>query len=186
MTLFSISSFTPYTPSNWYWIVGQSITDVWSSARAQYVPQTDSVYVEWLGAGNIPTPISTEDALQIVLADAYPAGWPSSLPQQAAALILGGLSITSNSTPSLNAVYSASPNTITYVNSEVVSILLNGTFTGGSSTLQWADITGTLHTFPSTDSFKAFATVLGAFVNGAIQVEIGASTTLPSNSVTIP
>ena len=71
------AAFPPYTPSNWYWNVGQSTTQVWSSARAQYVPLTDTTYVAWLAAGNVPTPIADIASLQIVLAAAYPAGAPA-------------------------------------------------------------------------------------------------------------
>lgn len=63
-----------YTPSSWYWIVGESKTQVYSSAQAAYVAVTDKTYAAWLAAGNLPTNIDTEADLWSVLATAFPAG----------------------------------------------------------------------------------------------------------------
>jgi hypothetical protein len=63
-----------YNPSNWYWAVGGSTSQVWSSAAAAYVPATDATYAAWLAAGNAPTPIDSEASLATVLQAAYPAG----------------------------------------------------------------------------------------------------------------
>lgn len=114
-----------------------------------------------------------------------PAAPAPTLVQQAATLLAGGLAITSTGTPTLNGTYSATPSSIAYVSSEMVSILANGTFTNGGTTIQWADLAGALHTVPSTAAFKALATALGSFVGACLQVEIGASTTLPTASATI-
>jgi hypothetical protein len=62
-----------YNPSNWYWAVGGSTSQVWSSAAAAYVPATDATYAAWLAAGNAPTPIDSEASLAAVLQAAYPA-----------------------------------------------------------------------------------------------------------------
>jgi hypothetical protein len=129
------------------------------------------VYLAWVAAGNTPDP-------------APPAPAPT-LPQQAEALLSSGLTITSTSTPALNGTYPATPTAVSYVQAEMLSVLINGTFADGETTLQWADATGTLHTFPNVAVFKAFATAVGAFVAAATKVEIGASTTLPPASATI-
>jgi hypothetical protein len=114
----------------------------------------------------------------------YPVPAPT-LAQQATALLSAGLTITSTSTPAIDGTYPATPTAVSYVNAEMLSILANGTFADGATTLQWADATGALHTFPSVAVFKLFATAIGAFVAAATKVEIGASTTLPPSSVTI-
>jgi hypothetical protein len=63
-----------YNPSNWYWAVGGSTSQVWSSAAAAYVPTTDATYQTWLGAGNRATQIDSEASLAAVLQTAYLAG----------------------------------------------------------------------------------------------------------------
>jgi hypothetical protein len=63
-----------YTPSNWYWIVGDDESQVWSSRLAAFVPADDPAYVSWLAMGGVPTRIATMDELYDVLATAYPAG----------------------------------------------------------------------------------------------------------------
>ncbi len=59
----------PYTPSNWYWKVGDKSpsTQVYSSAADDYVLLTDPTYVAWLVSGGKPTPIDTEQNLADVL-----------------------------------------------------------------------------------------------------------------------
>ena len=54
-----------YNRSKWYWIVGGSTTQVYSSASSTYVPLSDSGYVTWLEAGNFPTKITADDMLLI-------------------------------------------------------------------------------------------------------------------------
>jgi hypothetical protein len=63
-----------YMPQNWYWIIGEDQTSVWSSARATAVPVDDADYVAWLVAHGVPTPIATKGDLQVVLAEQYPPG----------------------------------------------------------------------------------------------------------------
>lgn len=57
-----------YNPYNWYWIVGGSTTQVYSSASSNYVLLTDATYLAWLALGNKPTNIDTESNLGDVLA----------------------------------------------------------------------------------------------------------------------
>ena len=57
-----------YTPSNWYWVVAGSTTQVYSSAASDYVPVADATYVAWLAAGNRPSTIASETELGEVLA----------------------------------------------------------------------------------------------------------------------
>jgi hypothetical protein len=58
----------PFFPRNWYWVVGGSTTQVYSSAAGNYVPVDNAAYVAWLAAGNTPRPIDTEAKLGEVLA----------------------------------------------------------------------------------------------------------------------
>lgn len=66
-----------YTPSEWYWAVAGSTTQVFSSAAAAYVATNDPTYAAWLAAGGTPTKILIEADLWDVLALQYPAGLPS-------------------------------------------------------------------------------------------------------------
>lgn len=57
----------PYNSKNWYWRVSGSTTDVYSSARAAYVPVSDAAYQTWLKQGKKPTLIKSHDELTEVL-----------------------------------------------------------------------------------------------------------------------
>ena len=57
-----------YTPSDWYWIVNGSTTQVFSSASGAYVPTSDATYVAWKEDGTLPTRIGAEAELGEVLA----------------------------------------------------------------------------------------------------------------------
>jgi hypothetical protein len=52
-----------YNRSHWYWAVGGSTTQVYSSASSSYVPIADATYAAWLVAGNTPTRITADDML---------------------------------------------------------------------------------------------------------------------------
>jgi hypothetical protein len=58
-----------YNPFDWYWIVGGSATQVYSSKPAirNYVPATDPSYVAWFSDGTLPTNIDTEENLGAVI-----------------------------------------------------------------------------------------------------------------------
>ena len=57
-----------FNPANWYWIVGGSTTQVYSSAVGDFVPVADAAYQTWLAKGNQPTKIDTETNLGGALA----------------------------------------------------------------------------------------------------------------------
>ena len=65
-----------YNPSNWYWTVAGSTSQVWSSARAIYVPVTDTAYAAWLAAGNLPSRILNEAELLEVIQQQAPGSYP--------------------------------------------------------------------------------------------------------------
>jgi hypothetical protein len=58
----------PFTPSNWYWRVAGSTTQVYSSAAGNYVPSDDATYLAWVASGRTPTNIKNEAELGTVLA----------------------------------------------------------------------------------------------------------------------
>jgi hypothetical protein len=74
-----------YNPADWYWIVADSTTIVYSSKSATYIAVTDATYAAFVAAGGRATRIDNETDLQIVFATQYPAGWTSSSSASAAA-----------------------------------------------------------------------------------------------------
>lgn len=57
-----------FTPRDWYWIVGESTTQVYSSKTGDFVPVANAQYQAWLAQGKLPTKIDTEANLGEVLA----------------------------------------------------------------------------------------------------------------------
>lgn len=181
-----------FNASDWYWNVGSSTTQVYSSKSVSYLPITNQTYADWLSRGGIVTPIASEVALQAILAFYYPQGWLATPEQQAQGEALvalsAGIQIASVSTPGINGTYSATANSIANVNAIMTYILSNNTFPNGASTMPWADIGGAVHVFPNTTIFKDFAT---AFANYVTVVSIygdsgGTVGSIPSNQIAIP
>ncbi len=139
-----------------------------------------------------------DDADQVALIDAAIANkwtevtgtWPPAstaseqLMASATVLLSVPVAITSTSTPALSGSYGITMQDQAHIGAEVQSLMLNGTFADGSSTVAWPDASGAVHTF-SMAEFKAFATAIGAFVAACYKVLNGSSTTLPGNAVTI-
>ncbi len=68
MPPFEAPTRLPYNPSDWYWIVAGSTTQVYSSKAGDYVLSLDTGYQDWLTAGGAPTRIASEAELGEVLA----------------------------------------------------------------------------------------------------------------------
>lgn len=58
----------PYNPNDWYWIVGGSTTQVFSSAAGGYVPVNNPTFAAWKEDGSLPSSILNETELGEVLA----------------------------------------------------------------------------------------------------------------------
>jgi hypothetical protein len=106
------------------------------------------------------------------------------LPQQAATLIAAGLTITSTSTPAIDATYPCDQTTQTQLSAEVISLMLNGTFADGSDTIEWMDVNRTGHTM-TIAQFKTVATAIGAYVSGLTKCINGQASALPTSTVTV-
>lgn len=59
--------FNPIDFNNLYWNVGNSATQVYSSAAGSYVPLSNANYQAWLANGNTPIKIAVEQDLFDVL-----------------------------------------------------------------------------------------------------------------------
>ncbi len=112
--------------------------------------------------------------------------------QQAAqynGLLTAGVTITSTATAALNGTYALDSQTQCAVNSEVLSITVNGVFTNGQTTKPWPDASGAVHAFTTTQ-FKAFATAVSNYVDGLVTARAtllaGQSVAWPVSTATIP
>lgn len=59
-----------FNPTNWYWAVGGSTAQVYSSASNTYVALSDATFGAWRAAGGVPSQIASEADLWDVLAQA--------------------------------------------------------------------------------------------------------------------
>jgi hypothetical protein len=180
-----------YDITNWYWVVEGMDGVVYSSARQAYVPITDIVYVVWLNNGtNAPTYAKSQDALVTVFNDGYPAGWPMT-PQQAAAAAYGtfissGIAITSASTPAINGTYPIDVASQGNLMTEAQFISAFSEFTNGqTSGLQWWLQNGTPVTFPNVAVFMTVAKAIGQQVSAA-KVAAATNQEMPSSQLSVP
>lgn len=137
---------------------------------------------QWAGRLTNPDAWAVSGGALIAYIAPVPPPTPS---QQAAALLTGGLAVTSTSAPALNGTYAVDAAAQSHVQAEIISILVNGTFADGGTALAWPDTAGTVHTFPSVVEFKAFAMAVASFVAACAKVANGTSTTLPAATVEI-
>lgn len=111
--------------------------------------------------------------------------------QNYAALISGGIVITSTSTPALNGIYSIGPGNISDIQAESQFILICSEFTNGTTNaMPWSDASGGLHTFTSTSQFTAFAKAVAQYVSACklalASASNGSAPVWPTNQATIP
>ena len=155
---------------------------VLETAAAEFPVNPAFTWVDITAVSPEPMPGWTFDGTAFHAPAALPA---PSLAAQAAALLAGGLTVTSTGTSTLNGVYACDATAQQHISAELISVMLNGTFADGTGTVQWQDISGALHGF-TVAQWKPLAVAIGVFVAAAIKVQIGASTTLPTASATIP
>ncbi len=113
-----------------------------------------------------------------------PAPAPATLTQQAQTMLNTGISIQSTGDSSLDAVYACSLETQVNIQAEIISLILNSTFTNGEVTIPWPDIGGVYHTF-DVNHFKDFATKIGTTVGILKAIITAGSGTLPIQPVVI-
>jgi hypothetical protein len=166
-----------YNPSNWYWIVAGSTTQVWASARCQYVPVADATYVAWLAAGNLPSRIGSVAELVEVLQQQW-------MPQA----IAGGVAVTSSGTPALNGTYAVDAGSQANIAALSTGIAAGKPLPGGGATFNYPDIEGTQHAF-SAANFLNFAAAIEGYIYALDQALAtlvnGGSAALPSTPLAI-
>ena len=107
--------------------------------------------------------------------------------QQAQGLIQAGLTVTSTSTPSLNAVYPCTEKTQSKMAAIEVRLAANLGFPNGAQTQPWKDSAGNWHEL-TVSQFVALAQSVSNFVAACDLIIDGNpdATTLPTAAVTIP
>lgn len=177
-----------YDITNWYWIVGNSKTEVYSSAAVGYVSQADSTYTAWLAAGNWPTYATDTDALKQVFDDSYPAGWPQTLAQQAAAAVAAGLSLTLTGSFTLGAtLFPTDPDTQLKLGNVVNIVNSTSAFPNNQATFPMRDSAGTWYNF-TVPQYVAVAGAIANYVTTLVLIIDGNPfnlTALPADSVTL-
>ncbi|MBU9525064.1 DUF4376 domain-containing protein [Burkholderia multivorans] len=105
--------------------------------------------------------------------------------QQASVALSKGLTITSTTVPALNGTFDVSSVSQQRIVAEVTSILLNGAFTDGSTSIQWVDLSGKNHSLTTTQ-FKAFASAVSSYVASVTACILGQASTLPPSVSILP
>ena len=103
----------------------------------------------------------------------------------AAALIAGGLTVTSTSTASLNGTYQCDDLARGAMGMQNMEIAQNNDFVGGTQTLNWPDTSGAMHAFTPAQ-FVPFVIAIDAFYSACLTYAAGASAGPPASTATIP
>jgi len=163
--------FGNYTPSDWYWFVGQETSKVYSSAKFAYVPTSDATYAAWVDH-HPTTTIDTAENLVQVLAEQVMPGY-----------FVTGMNIVSTATPDLDGTYTLDPTSTQQITAIATSIAAGRGVPGGGTTFIYQG-----HTFTS-DNFLNFADAASNFVynsNMALQTIVVTGTgTMPVQPTTI-
>lgn len=153
--------------------------DAVNTIPAGAVELTADQYAQWLAGQS--TLIWKDGAL-----DAAPAVTATQTDaEKAAALIAGGLAITSTSTPALDATYPTDAATQAKAGALEVRIAAGLGFPGGGSTMPWKDAAGGWHELTQAQ-FTSLASAISAFVAACDLVIDGfPGATLPDAAATI-
>lgn len=136
--------------------------------------------VDITGMDPMPVKGCTWDGAKFTFPD--PAPVPIQL--QAAQLLGGGLSVTSQARPEVNGTYPISPTMQIELLGQMASIQDGNVFTDGEPTFDWPDVDNNLHNF-DVDTFRSFSRAVAHFVTACTRCMNGHSDTLPESNVTI-
>lgn len=105
--------------------------------------------------------------------------------------IASGVVVTCEATPSLNGTYGCGTDDQANIMAEAQFIGLYQEFTNGDTNFEWTDTSGSVHTFPSTDVFMAFAKAVAKYVSackqvlGVLQSGLNSTAVFPSNAIAL-
>lgn len=191
-----------YNPENWYWVIADNTSEVFSSASGTLVVTTDATYQAWRAAGNLPSRASgiTWTELSDVLQQQAPDAWLRAaatlqasggltLAQGATLALAIGLTVTISGSMTLAAtVFPVDPTTAAKITDVVATINATGGFPGAVSSFPMKDATGAWHTFETVAQYKAVAAALSAYaapLNLIIDGNPLNATSLPTASVSL-
>jgi hypothetical protein len=116
---------------------------------------------------------------------APPTSPTPTLAQRAQLMLVSGIQVASASNATgLNGTYPVDPETRSDYQAEMISLLVNKTFTSGATTIALPDVSGVMHTF-TTAQFTSFVTVLGSTITTLKQIAVSGTGTLPTPPVSI-
>jgi Domain of unknown function (DUF4376) len=165
-------TFSVYTPSDWYWFVGDDTDNVWSSARAAFVPISDAEYGGWAETHTTPV-VPDMAAVETTLRQIFPAGTPKTYAadcryrKTSGGIVINSLSPATFTTDTISR--NAMDNASAY------------TQTGG--TVDWKMSDGTFVTLDQTQLTLLTNTVFG-FVQECFTTESGLVAGIDDGSVT--
>ena len=119
-------------------------------------------YQSWVAQGNIPSAAATVTTSPCALA--------------AAALI--SVPVTFTTSESLNGIYNISSDDRVDMLAEIAELAKAGTFTNGTTSIAWHDVSGNSHTM-NPAQFSAFVSAIGTYVTPLRAI-------VKSNSGTVP
>lgn len=166
-------SRTLYTPMNWYWNVGDSNAQVFSSNALGFVSLTDATYNNWLALGNVATSIPNGDLYDVIAQQVIPG------------IMANGVQLNSTGTPSLDSVYPLDANSVSNMQGILTQIALGMGLPGGGSTFMFNGVSMT------SAQFQAVSIALSNYMYdfnlqlGTIIASNGEAGTLPGSTVTI-
>ena len=105
---------------------------------------------------------------------------------QQASEILGQetINLISTTYPMMNGYYTINPYYISMINSELISLLLTNTFTNGSTTIGWFDLSNAQHVMDQTQ-FIFFGRGIGGWYNNLMFIVQTNSGTIPASPYNI-
>ena len=166
-----------YNATSWYWCVAGSTTQVWSSARLQFVPVTDTTYQAWLAAGGIPSTIlNAAELFQVLQQQCLPA------------LLATGIAVVSASAPAISATYPADQAAQAQMSAIAAGIGAGRGLPGGGDTFLYPDLSGVQHTFTAAEFLAMAAAIEGylyAFNQALSTLVAGGAATLPELPLSI-
>jgi hypothetical protein len=167
-----------YNPANWYWVVGGTASQVWSSARLQFVSSTDATYQAWLAAGNMATAIDSVADLGMVMQI-----------QVVPLLQSTGVQLQSTGTPAMNGVYAVDPVSIGQAAAIAADLANNDGLPGGGTTFTYTDalgLHGPLTQVNFLNAYKALKNFIYECGQTLATNLAGGQAALPSQPVAIP
>lgn len=167
-----------FNVNDWYWLVGNTITQVWSSSRFAYVPVNDAFYQQFLLLGNNPVQIDTAKNLGLVMATQRVPGYLAS-----------GLAIVSTGNSGVSATYALDDSSVSQLGNLARDIACAFGLPMESTTVSYPDINSNPIVCGPSDITNIYLAIRDyvASVNFAVtQLVNGSTATLPTQPVTIP